>query len=354
MYCPNCGTKLEDDALFCVNCGADLREEVMETPPVRPYAGIPGSGMQPGMPSGMPPAGPPVQGGPGYGTPPGRNGSNKKLIIAVIALAVLAVGLAVAAFFILRRGKNTAQPTENTAEAASAQESAGGTNSGPITAEEAGNVLNFNAQAADPSYADDAASGQAGSTQSQTEAPQMPTLIPTGTPVPTETPTPIPTPTPMVDNTGIHRYEVYISDVTWEQAWQDAINRGGYLARINTREEMDAVINLLNSQGRSSIHFYLGGQCDRTTRQYHWMNTSGLFFDENISDPQSWYGSYWYPGEPSFVDSELQRAGTTVEEYWMNLMCVGGTWYFNDATNDLAGKYPDWLRGKVGYIVEYE
>ncbi|MFR2512249.1 MAG: zinc ribbon domain-containing protein [Lachnospira eligens] len=35
MFCPNCGTKNEDDALFCGNCGTRLVIDVPQETPVR-------------------------------------------------------------------------------------------------------------------------------------------------------------------------------------------------------------------------------------------------------------------------------------------------------------------------------
>lgn len=34
MFCPNCGTKNEDDALFCGNCGTRLVIDVPQETPV--------------------------------------------------------------------------------------------------------------------------------------------------------------------------------------------------------------------------------------------------------------------------------------------------------------------------------
>ena len=50
----------------------------------------------------------------------------------------------------------------------------------------------------------------------------------------------------------------------------------------------------------------------------------------------------WYPGEPSYIGED----GT--EESFLMVFCVDGTWYYNDAQNDVTAYY----KGKIGYIVE--
>ena len=32
MFCPNCGTKLEDDAVFCTSCGIQLNKDQGSAP----------------------------------------------------------------------------------------------------------------------------------------------------------------------------------------------------------------------------------------------------------------------------------------------------------------------------------
>ncbi len=149
------------------------------------------------------------------------------------------------------------------------------------------------------------------------------------------------------EDTAIHTYQIMISDCTWSEALQSARDMGGYLVRINTREEYDYIISQLNAGDYTRYHFYLGGRRDSDGSDYYWVDTDNQFIGDCLNDSSSWCQSAWYDGEPSYDD-----AG--VAEDAMNLFCVGGTWYLNDSSMDLAGNYPDLLTGKVGYIVEFE
>ena len=401
LYCPNCGKPMPEGAVFCGECGTKITNPAQNAANGGTWNGQPVPAPGPGKTS----AGNGGQrrkrqtGNNGNGGNGGKGGNNSWIVLLAI-LAALVIGLGAAAYFLLR-DKSDKAVTGETAESSSQMPAieqttpaAGPSESGAQSAEgeslpQLPSLFGQNSAEAQPAEEaapgapvsgtesapqDPAAAGTPGTAAPGatgapagtpgtpgTAAPGTPvspgtgTALPgTATPVPTVQLTPIPTPAGHVDATAVHRYEVVIRDCTWNDAWNDAISRGGYLVRINSEEEFRAVCDVLNAQTQTNIHYYLGGSCDTATKQYHWMDTDGTYFDEVISDGSSWYGSHWYPGEPSFVDTELAAKGTTVEEYWMNLINVSGTWYFNDATYDLVGRYPDWLRGKVGYIVEYE
>lgn len=152
---------------------------------------------------------------------------------------------------------------------------------------------------------------------------------------------------------AIHSYEVVVSDCTWEQAYEDCKNRGGYLVRINSAEEYSHIIGMLQNYGK--IHFYLGGKRGPQGVDYYWVDNDGAFVGDCLNAVDSWTaGGYWFKNEPSFVDTGSGGAGRNIEEAYMNLFCVSGTWYLNDSSGSLAIDYPDLLAGKVGYIVEYE
>lgn len=156
----------------------------------------------------------------------------------------------------------------------------------------------------------------------------------------------------LTDDTSVHTYRIVAADVTWEEAFQDAIQDGGYLARINSEEEFQTIVNQLNNEGAANMHYYLGGQRD-SNNVYHWINTNYQFFSEDLTGGDYWASKHWYAGEPSLTDTGTDANGRTIDENCMGLTCVDGTWYLNDTTDDLVGNYPDWLTGKVGYIIEY-
>ena len=158
---------------------------------------------------------------------------------------------------------------------------------------------------------------------------------------------------PEKDDPGIHRYEIVTGDVTWDEAFAQSIERGGYLARISSPEEYQYITDMLNSGGYTRYQFYLGGRRNDGDTEYYWVNTKNQFLGECLNDSDSWLGSYWYENEPSFRDTG-SGAGGEIAENVISLFYVSGTWYMNDSSSDMAGFYPDLMSGKVAYIIEYE
>ena len=158
---------------------------------------------------------------------------------------------------------------------------------------------------------------------------------------------------PEQDDPGIHRYQIVVEDCTWYDALSRSSAQGGYLARISSPEEYQYIVDMLNSGGYTNIHFYLGGRRDDTGVDYYWVNEQNEFMGDCLNSSTSWCSSYWYQNEPSFRDTGSDANGEIAENV-MNLFCVSGSWYLNDSSDNLAGNYPDLLRGKVGYIIEYE
>ena len=73
MFCPNCGSSIDDDSLFCTNCGAKIEDEDRPSQtPVRPdFSGAQGQEAG-GQPSQTFSPGP----GPGMGAAPGSRPVN--------------------------------------------------------------------------------------------------------------------------------------------------------------------------------------------------------------------------------------------------------------------------------------
>lgn len=153
----------------------------------------------------------------------------------------------------------------------------------------------------------------------------------------------------IVDDKAIHEYEIVYKDVTWQQAYNQAIQKGGYLVRINTQDEFDAIVELLNEGENGKYRFYVGGKRESDNRNYRWINEDGEYLDGVINAPGNWYDSIWYDNEPSFEED-----GMDIEENSLCLFKVSDNWWLNDTTDDLNGDYDDLFSGSIGYIIEYE
>lgn len=133
------------------------------------------------------------------------------------------------------------------------------------------------------------------------------------------------------------RYEVIKDTVSWSEANQACINRGGHLATITSQSEMDQLSALAQQAGLKYV--WLGGYTSvRDGYAFgHWV--TGEPFDYTA----------WYPGEPSRTDED----GTP--EMYLMLWNVEGVWSWNDQRNDPAGETGfKSFKGATGYICEYE
>lgn len=148
------------------------------------------------------------------------------------------------------------------------------------------------------------------------------------------------------DDTGIHFYEMVVADVTWDQAFQDCIDRGGYLVRINTEEEFNYLTDLLEKGGHESIHFYIGGRRDSGGTEYRWVDSGNNFMGDVLNSSSSWTDGHWMANEPSFKDGDVQEDVLCLFKY-------EGAWRLNDVPNDTLATV-SYYSGKIGYICEYE
>lgn len=152
---------------------------------------------------------------------------------------------------------------------------------------------------------------------------------PSPTPTPAPTPTPTPTPTPEPEST----YQLFIENVTWEEARDLCVERGGHLVTISDADELATVTDLAETYGVSLvwIGFYRGED-----GEIHWVN------DEEID----YY--IWGDGEPSGHDTD-----GTAEDYGL-LWRTDSGWIYNDSRNDPISTYPGIYSGNIAYICEYD
>lgn len=158
---------------------------------------------------------------------------------------------------------------------------------------------------------------------------------------------------PLYDETegGVHRYELVIKDCGWQQAYQESIQKGGYLVRINSIEEYNYLLQIISQSGYDKVHFYLGGRRDSGSQEYYWVDEENQTYGVRLNDnTKAWCSGQWMAGEPSFSDPNLN-----IDEAYLNIFYYSGEgrWIWNDGPENIPGTVAS-LSGYVGYIVEYE
>ena len=168
-----------------------------------------------------------------------------------------------------------------------------------------------------------------------------------------------------------HRYEAYIEDVTWPEAFERAREKGGRLAIIRNENEWNKVCAALDRAGNPKVNYYIGASRDASGDHgpYYWVYDVEItgpgsyeyrYFKDSDVTQQASLSGHWLSGEPSYQDTvSLSSGGTaTVPECCLTILRPsGGTgWWINDASDYLLDSYPSGydFHGKIGYVVEYD
>lgn len=148
-----------------------------------------------------------------------------------------------------------------------------------------------------------------------------------------------------------HRYELIVTDITWQEAEMLCRQKGGYLATLTTQEEFDRITEQIVREGKTKISFFVGATRDEAFSDnggYHWIYTP-----HNDTGFSSVISSFWLSGEPSY--SGVTDKGETVEEKYVDLFYrqSEGRCYLNDVADDILMEAPGY-KGLIGYICEYD
>ena len=127
-------------------------------------------------------------------------------------------------------------------------------------------------------------------------------------------------------------YQLFIEDVSWTEARDRCVEKGGHLVVISDDEDLQKVIDLAKSYGVNML--WVG--CHRVDGTLVW----------ETDDQVSVYP--WGAGEPSYMDSY----DGVYEDYVM--LWNNNGWVYNDSRNDPVADYPGAYSGKIAYVCEFE
>lgn len=149
-----------------------------------------------------------------------------------------------------------------------------------------------------------------------------------------------------INPTAIHEYQLVTDDVTWSEAYTKSQQvKGGYLAHINSKEEMDAIVAQIEKEGLQNIVFWIGGMRDKNSDDYYWIDTELNSVGQRLNE-----NSMWLENEPSLYDETLD-----VEERYMDFFYLkrANGYVWNDTVGDLLSLDLGY-QGRIGYIIEIE
>ena len=159
---------------------------------------------------------------------------------------------------------------------------------------------------------------------------------------------------PEIDQPQTHRYELYVEDVTWDEAKRRCEEKGGYLATIRTLEEYEYIKKGLEDSGQTQIAYWLGAS-DRPATDYgyrwHEPNWSSLSYEYTRYINYSIMEKYWADGEPGYSRQVSDEPIDRLCIYFLYDDAKENCYLYN-APKDMLMRSPEYT-GKIGYICEY-
>lgn len=295
MFCKNCGTQLKDGAIFCTNCGTKITmpskaQQTQSIPKIQPVAST--QTVQNVQPT-------------NHNSVKRKKFSWMPVMIGVICVLVVAGGTFLVIH--LRQDANEEIETADYSDESETEDSLSDT---------------VGEETAPVSEETDETVAEQEKVESTVEE---------------------------LHEDEIHTYELIVADVTWIEAYQSCLDRGGYLVRINSEDEYQAILSQVWAEDKGNIKFWLGGARDESSNTYRWIYEDTDYEGEALNNNEK-YAAYWLDEEPSFAD---ETTGET--ETFMNMFYISSQerWVWNDTVNDILGVLPTYS-GTIGYICEYE
>lgn len=314
MFCPNCGKELKPDAKFCFNCGFALESVKKNTVQLPPDQEIASASTDNEVHSETEQT---------MNNPESvKAGNHRKsiIIIAVIAAAAICFVLVMKNF-----SSSFNIPGFNNGDSGLISKSEKPHNRHELevsVSEEESAQEEEKTDNSPDKKSDDSMDETKNQADSQTDKPTV--------------------------NDGIHSYEVITADKTWEEAFQDCIARGGYLACIDSQKEWDTIISQIQSTGTEACYFYIAGTRNEGSSSYYWMNKKGELYGESLNSNAFWGNNLWLENEPSYQDGDI-----TEDVMAILYMKSSNRWVLNDVANNPL-EAESYLSGKIAYICEFE
>lgn len=156
-----------------------------------------------------------------------------------------------------------------------------------------------------------------------------------------------------------HRYELVRSDATWEEAWQQCAQKGGYLAVITSTEEFLQISRQIREENKTDLCLWIGMENPRDPERRYWgyswkqPKDGGEEYTEAYPRYFNVYYDFWQAEEPSYTG--LTKEGDETRENCVCMVYDGGTdrFYWKDMPDDLLAADPSYA-GRMGYICEYD
>ena len=150
-----------------------------------------------------------------------------------------------------------------------------------------------------------------------------------------------------------HRYELYVEDITWDEAKKQCEEKGGYLAAITTIEEYEHIKKGIEDSGQTQVAYWVGASDNHPSSYpiYEWHEPNRDYM-KDIYISYTIMGKYWADGEPSYFK---QAADEQIDELGIYLLYDDAKedCYLYDAPMDMLLRNPEYT-GKIGYICEYD